>query len=285
MSPTARLCTRLNADLKNELDRAVQLVSNKMNSKLSGKVAIVTGATSGMGRGIAELFAREGASIVVGGRDENRGQEVVTQINESGGSAIFVAGNISTMEGNQELVDNAIKHFDQLHILVANAGILGTGSVTTVPIELWHQTIGTNLHSVFYLLRAGLPRLQNAGGGAVVVNGSVVGYKGDPHHPAYCASKGALVNFVRQVAIDYGPAVRINLIASGPVETPLLESTLAELGARDNSLREAVAASLPMKRLGQPEDVAKAALFLASDESSWITGASLAVDGGSLCGG
>ena len=90
---------------------------------------------------------------------------------------------------------------------------------------------------------------------------------------------------MRQVAIDYGPDVRINLIASGPVETPLLESTLAELGARDNSLREAVAANLPMQRLGQPEDIAKAALFLASDASSWITGASLAVDGGSLCGG
>lgn len=222
---------------------------------------------------------------MVGGRDEHRGQEVVTQINESGGSAIFVAGDVSTMEGNQELVNNAIKQFGQLHILVANAGILGTGSVTTVPIELWDQTIRTNLHSVFYLLRAGLPHLQNAEGGSVVMNGSVVGYKGDPHHPAYCASKGALINLVRQVAIDYGPSVRINLIASGPVETPLLESTFADLGVKDNSFREAVAASLPMKRIGEPADIAKAALFLVSDESSWITGASLAVDGGSLCGG
>lgn len=252
--------------------------------KLAGKVAIVTGGTSGMGRGIAMYFAYEGAAVVVGGRDPERGAEVVASIEREGGKAIFVSGDISTYEDNEVLVRTAVETFGGLHIVVSNAGILGTGSVTTVPLETWHRTIGTNLHAVFYILRAAIPEMQKSGGGSVVVNGSIVGYKGDPEHPAYCASKGALIPLVKQVAMDYGPSIRINLLASGPVDTPLLQKTLNSL-PNPEQVRIAVAEHLPLKRIGKPEDIASAALFLASDDSSWITGSALTVDGGSLCGG
>ncbi len=148
--------------------------------KLAGRVAIITGATSGMGRGIAERFGREGAAVVVGGRDPDRGREVVRSIEHEGGRARFVSGDITTFEDNEALVRSAIETYGGLHIVVSNAGILGTGSVTTVPLETWHRTIGTNLHAVFYLLRASIPEMQRSGGGSIVVNGSIVGYKCDP---------------------------------------------------------------------------------------------------------
>ncbi len=253
-------------------------------AKLGGKVAIVTGATSGMGRGIAELFAHEGAAVVVGGRSAERGNEVVMHIRQAGGRADFVAGDIATIEGNAALVSHAVNAFGGLDILVANAGILGIGSVTTVSIESWHQTIATNLHAIFYLTRAGIPEMQKSGGGAIVVNGSIAAYKGFPNHPAYCASKGALVPLVKQIALDYSPSIRINLLCPGQVDTPLLWDSAKAFPDPDKIIQQ-VADKMPLKRIGAPEDIAKAALFLASDDSSWITGAAITIDGGIMCGG
>ena len=252
--------------------------------KLSGKVAIVTGATSGMGRAIAEELAREGAAVVVGGRNSQRGREVVDSIRTHSGQAEFVEGDVGLYETNQRLVAGTLDAFGSLTILVANAGTLGLGSVTEVLLESWHETINTNLNAVFYLLRCGIPELQKGGGGSIVINGSIAAYKGFPNHAAYCASKGALVPFVKQVAADYGPQIRTNLICPGPVDTPLLWSSAAAFPDPEGVVQE-VAEITPLKRLGTPADIARVALFLASEDSSWMTGSAVTVDGGILSGG
>jgi len=251
--------------------------------KLKGKSAIITGATSGMGKGIAELFAKEGASVIISGRDKKRGNEIANKIIASGGNAVFVAGDIADIKTNQRLVDTAIKHFKKIDILVPNAGILGIGSIKDSPIKVWQKTIDINLNAVYYLIKFAVPfMLKN--GGSIVVNGSIAAYKGFPNHPAYCASKGALVSLVRQLAIDLAPKIRVNILCPGQVDTPLLWDSAKAFPNPETVVKE-VAERLPLKRLGTPLDIAKAALFLASDDSSWITGTSLIIDGGGMTGG
>jgi NAD(P)-dependent dehydrogenase (short-subunit alcohol dehydrogenase family) len=250
-------------------------------AKLAGKVAIVTGATIGMGQAIAERFAREGAAVVCAGRDESRGLAVVDSIRAEGGRAELVTGDIGTLETNQALVAKAKLAFGGVDILVPNAGVLGIGSVTEVSLETWHETIATNLHAVFYLCRAGIPELRARGGGTIVINGSIAAMKAFPNHPAYCASKGALVPLVKQLALDYGPEIRANLMCPGPVDTPLLWDSAKAFPDPAVAVQNA-GARTALKRLGLPADVASLALFLASDDSSWITGASFTIDGGVL---
>lgn len=253
------------------------------NGKLDGKSVIVTGGTSGMGRGIAELFAAEGASIVVGGRNEERGVEVVKAITEKGGRAVFQSGDVARVEDNQALVEAALENFGRVDILVPNAGVLGLGSVFDVPIEVWQRTIEVNLSAVFYLIKFAVPHMKERGG-SIVVNGSIAAATAFPEHPAYCASKGALVPLVRQLAIDLAPEIRINIICPGQVDTPLLWHSIAAFPDPDSIVRE-TAERMPLKRLGTPLDIARAALFLASDDSSWMTGSALTIDGGITTGG
>lgn len=251
--------------------------------KLAERVAIVTGGTSGMGSSIAELFAREGANVVIGGRNHARGIAVVGRIREGGGEAEFVPGDVVLPAASEALVDTAVERFGGVDILVANAGRLGLGSVTAISVESWRETIATNLDAVFYLLRAGIPKMLERGRGAVVVTGSIAAFKGFPNHAAYCASKGALVAFARQVSADFGPTIRVNVISPGPVDTPLIWDSARAFPDPASAVADAAAATL-MKRLGSPEDVASAALFLASDDSAWITGTVLTVDGGRTVG-
>lgn len=252
--------------------------------KLEGKTAIVTGATSGMGRAIAELFAGEGASVIVGGRDQERGAGVVDGIIASGGRAEFVSGDVKTIETNRLLIEKAVELFGGVDVLVPNAGLLGLASITELEPELWHDTVATNLDAVYYMLHLGIPELQKCGGGTIVVNGSIAAFKVFPNHAAYCASKGALVALVKQVALDYGPGIRINLLCPGPVDTPLIHSSAAAFPNPDEIIQQ-TADSVPMKRLGLPEDIARAALYLACDDSAWVTGSSLVIDGGKICSG
>jgi NAD(P)-dependent dehydrogenase (short-subunit alcohol dehydrogenase family) len=249
--------------------------------KLEGKTAIVTGATSGMGRAIAELFAREGAAVIVSGRATDRGREVVETIEEDDGQAVFVPGDVTEVENNEKLVDTALEQFGNLDLVVPNAGILGIGGVLEAPLDVWHRTLDVNLNAVYYLIKAAAPRMLEGDGGSVVVNGSIAAYKGFPNHPAYCASKGALVSLVRQLAVDLAPDIRVNVLCTGQVDTPLLWDS-ARAFPNPETVVQDVADSLPLGRLGQPEDIARAVLFLASEDASWITGSALTIDGGGM---
>lgn len=250
-----------------------------MDKKLKHKIAIITGSTSGMGAAMARLFAKEGARVVVNGRNQERGEKVVAEILALGGEAIFVLCDISTEEGNATLINETLKAFGEIDIVIANAGHLGLGSITEVSPETWRKTIDTNLNGVFYLLRLAIPVMQKKGWGNIVVNGSIAAFKSFPNHPAYCASKGALVPLVKQIALDYGPHIRANLICPGPIDTPLIWDSAKAFPNPEEAVNDA-AKGTALDRLGTPEDVAKAALFLASEESSFITGTSITVDGG-----
>ena len=172
-----------------------------------------------------------------------------------------------------------MKRFGGIDIAVANAGFLGLGSITDVSPETWRKAIDTNLNSIFYLLRLAIPEMKKRGGGNIIINGSIAGFKSFPNHAAYCASKGALVPLVKQVALDYGPIIRANLICPGPIDTPLIWDSARAFQSPEKAVADA-ASNTVLGRLGAPEDVAKAALFLASEESSFITGTSITVDGG-----
>jgi len=252
-------------------------------SRLEGRTAIVTGATSGMGRAIAGLFAREGASVVCGGRDLERGASVVEEIRSAGGRGSFVPGDVGDPGTAERLVDEARRAFGGVDVAVACAGHLGLGAAAELPVDEWRRTLSVNLDAVFYLLREALPVMRERGSGSVVVIGSIAAFKGFPNHAAYCASKGALVALARQVAIDYGPAVRINVLCPGPVDTPLIWDSAAAFPEPDKAVA-AVAERTLLKRLGRPEDVARAALFLASTDSEWMTGTTLTLDGGIMTG-
>jgi NAD(P)-dependent dehydrogenase (short-subunit alcohol dehydrogenase family) len=250
--------------------------------KLENRIAIVTGATSGMGRGIAELFAAEGAHLVVSGRDEKRGDEVVKGIKEKGGQAVFIQGNVTGVEVNRALVRAAVETFGGVDLLVLSAGELGIGSITDVSVDTWHETVATNLDAVFYLLKFGIPEMQRRSGGSIVVIGSVAALHVFPNHPAYCASKGALVPLVKQIALDYGPEIRVNLICPAQVDTPLLRNSVKAFKNPESIIQETIN-RLPMRRVGTAQDIAGAALYLASEDASWVTGSCFVIDGGFLC--
>jgi NAD(P)-dependent dehydrogenase (short-subunit alcohol dehydrogenase family) len=251
--------------------------------KLSDKAAIVTGATSGMGRAVALLFAREGASVVASGRDPGRGASLVGEIRAAGGRTEFVAGDVGRYETSERLVAASLGAFGGVDVVVAAAGTLGLGPVTDLPLETWRETLSVNLDAVFYLMRAAVPAMQRRGGGSIVVVGSIAAFKGFPNHAAYCASKGALLALVRQVAMDLGPTIRVNLLGPGPVDTPLIWASAAAFPEPERAVAD-VAERTVLKRLGRPEDIARAALFLASSDSGWITGTALTIDGGIMTG-
>lgn len=249
--------------------------------RLQGRTAIITGATSGMGKAIAERFVREGASVILSGRDEQRGSDLEKQLTLQGGRALFVAGDVSDIAVNEKLVREAIHHFGKLDMVVTNARKLGLGSVTDISLDDWNETIGTNLNAVFYLSRFAIPEMQKNGRGVLLVNSSIAAFKSFPNHAAYCASKAALIALVKEMALDYGPAIRVNAICPGPVDTPLIWDS-AKAFVNPESIVQQTANNTLMKRLGKPEDIASLALFLVSDEASWITGSAFTIDGGIL---
>ncbi len=237
-----------------------------------------------MGKGIALQFAEQGAKLVLSGRNTQRGAQLESEIKNQNGEAVFLAGDVGKQAYNQELVALAIKTYGRLDGVVTNAGVLGLGSLTDLSPATWRETFATNLDSVYYLLKAALPEMQKAEKGVVVLNASIAAFKSFPNHPAYCASKAALVALGRQLAVDYGPKIRINSICPGPVDTPFLHDSAQAFPVPKEAVRDAEKATL-VKRLGQPQDIAKLALFLASEDSSWITGSSFTIDGGILAGG
>ncbi|RPA66980.1 SDR family oxidoreductase [Cyclobacteriaceae bacterium YHN15] len=255
-----------------------------MDKSLINKTYIITGASSGMGRATALKFAQEGAQLILSGRDEAKGQQVVNEIHSTNGSAVFYQGDVSDLDYNKKLVELAIQHYGQLDGLVTNAGILGLGSITELEPKLWHDTFGVNVNSVFYLLKFAIPEMLKRPSASVVVNASIAAFKTFPNHPAYCASKAALVALAKQAAVEYGPTIRINCICPGPVDTPLIHASAVAFPDPAKAVEDAGKNTL-LQRLGTPEDIAKLTFFLISEDSSWITGSVYTIDGGAIAKG
>ena len=252
--------------------------------KLDNRTFIITGATSGMGRAIALEFAREGARLVLSGRNEERGQSLLAEINEQSKKALFLAGDVGVLEYNKALVDLAVKEFGGLDGISTNAGMLGLNNIVDLDPLVWAQTFRTNVDSVYFLLKYALPELLKRPSATVVINSSIAAYKSFPNHPAYCASKAALLALAKQASVDYAPTVRINCICPGPVDTPFIHASAVAFPDPAIAVENAGKSTL-VGRLGLPDDIAKLALFLACDDASWITGSSFTIDGGKLTGG
>ncbi len=247
-----------------------------MSSKLKNKICLVTGATSGMGKAIAQQFSNEGAKLVLSGRNKEKGNQLAKELND----AIFVAGDVCDPTYNEQLVQKAKDVFGKLDIVSINAGILGLGNIVDLSYEDWHKTINTNLSAIFYLSKYCVPLLQEQKG-TLLINASIAAYKSFPNHPAYCASKAGSVALMKQLAVEYAPDIRVNAICPGPVDTPLIWDSAKAFENPDQAVENASKATL-MKRLGKPQDIANLALFLVSEEASWITGTAMTIDGGIL---
>jgi NAD(P)-dependent dehydrogenase (short-subunit alcohol dehydrogenase family) len=248
--------------------------------RLAGKTALITGGTSGIGRATAVLFARDGAQVAVVGRDEARGQEVVAEIEEAGGTATFVPCDVRFADECRRAVDRTIHAFGRLDILFNNAGIFYPHTILECTEEEWDLTVDISLKGTYLMSRFALPHMIAQGGGAIVNNGSGWGLVGGNEAVAYCAAKGGVVLMTKALAVDHShQGIRVNCVCPGDVETPMLTVDAEQRGMSWQAYL-AEAADRPLGRIGQPEEIAKAVLFLASDDASFVTGAVLAVDGG-----
>jgi NAD(P)-dependent dehydrogenase (short-subunit alcohol dehydrogenase family) len=248
--------------------------------RLAGKVALITGGTSGMGRATAMLFAQEGARVAITGRNEARGREVVAEIEQAGGTAIFVRSDVRFAGDCRRAVEETLQAFGRLDILFNNAGVLYANTVLDCTEEEWDLTLDTNLKGTYLMSKFTLPAMIAQGSGVIINNASGWGLVGGDAAAAYCASKGGVVLLTKAMAIDHGrQGIRVNCICPGDVDTPMLPEDAQRRGMKWEEYL-ASAANRPMGRIGKPQEIAKAVLFLASGDSSFVTGAVLAVDGG-----
>jgi NAD(P)-dependent dehydrogenase (short-subunit alcohol dehydrogenase family) len=248
--------------------------------RLENKVALITGGTSGIGEATALLFAREGAKVAITGRNESRGHAVVARILESGGKAIFVRTDVRKADECKRAVDETFRGFARLDILFNNAGVYFPHTALECSEEEWDLQIDINLKGTFLMSKYALEPMLAQGGGVIVNNSSGWGLVGGDKGVAYCASKGGVVLLTKAMAIDHGrQGIRVNCVCPGDVETPMLPED-ARMRGLDWKTYVAGCENRPMGRIGTPEEIAKAVLFLASDDSSFMTGAALAVDGG-----
>ena len=242
--------------------------------RLKGKAAVVTGAGQGIGAAIARLFAAEGARLVLADMRSGPATGVVEEITSGGGEAVFVQADVTSDSDCKRMIDTAIERFGALDILVNNAGIAGKGTVTEATEELWDRVMAVNLKSIFLACRHAVPHMERAGGGSIVCIASVAGMTGEMGQVAYNTSKHGVIGLVRCMAYDHAAAgIRVNAVCPGAIDTPLLSPLTEERLTRLEGLHM-------MRRLGRPEEIANAVLYLAGDESSFITGAAHVVDGG-----
>jgi len=244
--------------------------------RLAGKVAIVTGGGSGIGRAVARRFASEGAAVAVADVDGESAKAVAAEIEASGGSAFGIEVDVTDGERVRAMVDRAVSEFGGVDVLMTAAGVLGFGSVVETEPVLWNRVIGVNLTGTYLCAQAAIPRMVERGGGSIVtVSSSTGAHDAAPGTAAYIASKGGVAMLTKAISVDHArQGIRANAIAPGPTDTPMLSGVMTPEELR------AFGEAMPIGRLAQPEELAAAALFLASDEASYVTGAVFAVDGG-----
>ncbi len=248
--------------------------------RLDHKVALITGGTSGIGEAVALLFAREGARVAITGRNESRGHEVTAQILTSGGEAIFVRTDVRRSSECKRAVDETLGKFGRLDILFNNAGVFVPQTALECTEESWDLQIDVNLKGTFLMSKYALQPMIEQGGGVIINNSSGWGLVGGDKAVAYCASKGGVVLLTKAMAVDHGrQGIRVNCICPGDVDTPMLPED-ARLRGLEWKAYLAGCENRPMGRIGTADEIAKAVLFLASDDSSFMTGAALVVDGG-----
>ena len=252
---------------------------------LRDKVALVTGAASGIGKATALLFAREGAAVVLFDLDEPGGHATARAIEDEGGRALFVRGDVTRDADARRAVDETVARYGRLDILFNNAGIIRRATVVDTSEEDWDRVMEVNVKGVFLLSRRAVPVMARTGGGVIINTASVWGLVGGARAAVYCASKGAVALLTKAMAIDHGAQnIRVNCICPGDTDTPMLRSEAGMLGdPLDRHMEQA--ADVPLRRVARPEDIAQAALYLASEASSFVSGAPLIVDGGFVAGG
>ncbi len=248
---------------------------------IQGKSVLVTGSTTGIGEASARAFAAQGARVLVTGRNEERGKTICDEIEADGGTAAFCQADLSDRAQCDRLVSETVQRFGRLDILVNNAGVLHEGTALTTSDHAWDETMEVNVSSVFFMSRAALKQMSAQGSGCIVNTASEWGLNGEPGYVAYCASKGAVVQMTRCMALDHAAqGIRVNAVCPGETHTEMLDRMLQDQGGDfDENLRN-FAAGIPMRRVATPEEIARSILFLASDDASYVTGTTLVVDGG-----
>jgi len=249
--------------------------------KLKGKVALITGAGSGIGRATAILFAQEGAKVSVVDSNPPGGLETVQFIKDRGGEALFIQADVSRGEEARGMVETTISTWGRLDILFNNAGISIVGSVETLTEEEWDRVIGVNLRGVFLGSKYAIPYMRKQGGGCIIHMSSANGIKPYPNRDAYSASKGAIIALTKGMALGFvKDNIRVNCLCPGTVETGILHGVASKLYPDFETARQAFMARQPMGRMGTPEEIAHAALYIASEEAAFMTGSALVIDGG-----
>lgn len=250
---------------------------------LNGKVAVISGAASGIGLGTAKLLSEYGAKVVLLDLNEEKGNKAAEEIKENGGEAIYVKCNVTSNMDCKNAIEIAKDKFGRIDILFNNAGVTFRKTVVDLEEEEWDLVLDVGLKGTYLLSKYAIPVMAEGGGGSIINTGSGWGLKGGDKAAAYCAVKGGIVNLTRAMAIDHGPQnIRVNSVNPGDTDTALLREEGRQLGHETQAFLKDSAKGRPLERLGTPEDIAKAVLFLASDLSSWVTGAALVVDGGGI---
>ncbi len=250
--------------------------------RLNGKTAIITGAAGGIGQATARLFTREGGFVSLVDLNQEAGEKLAREITAAGGRAIFETADITRAADCRRVTERTVQEFGGIDVLFNNAGIIRRASVDELGEQEWDAVIRVNVKSIFLMCREVIPIMARAKAGSIINTASGWGLAGGARAAAYCASKGAVVLMTKAIAIDYGPQnIRVNCICPGDTDTAMLRHEARQLGeAEDRFLSES--AKRPLGRVGKPEEIAQAALFLASDASSFVTGTALVVDGGGL---
>ena len=248
--------------------------------KLEGKVAVITGAGAGIGRASALLFAREGASVVVADLDSGAGEETVAHIEREGGKALLVRVDVVESSEVERMIRTTVETFGRVDVLFNNAGVNFAATVVDITDEIWSRSLDVNLKGVMLGCRHAIPEMLKSGGGSIINTASMLGLVASPRQAPYAAAKGAVVMLTRQVAIDYAQRnIRVNCLCPSEVNTEMNRRFIKQSPDPRAELRR-VLARVPMDRMAEPDEIAAAALFLASDDASYITGVALPVDGG-----